>query len=88
MVTTFVGRTWIYRIVGIAGFARRGWSSRTEGISLTSIINPHLKPILPKCTHILYVFQGEPGSSGLRGPEGAAGVGIQGEKVLTYFHNY
>lgn len=30
---------------------------------------------------IFFSFQGEPGLPGLRGPEGAPGVGIQGEKV-------
>lgn len=32
---------------------------------------------------IVFLFnQGEPGASGLRGPEGAPGIGTQGEKVL------
>lgn len=32
---------------------------------------------------IVFLFnQGEPGASGLRGPEGAPGIGTQGEKVF------
>jgi len=31
---------------------------------------------------VFHFFQGEPGATGLRGPEGATGIGTQGEKVL------
>lgn len=35
---------------------------------------------------LIFSFQGEPGLPGLRGPEGAPGVGIQGEKVrMSYY---
>lgn len=32
-------------------------------------------------TPLIFLFKGEPGLPGLRGPEGAPGIGIQGEKV-------
>lgn len=80
---TCVGRTWISRVFRITRITWGRWSSRTEGTSLTSPVtcsaSTHQKKTLIVVS--LFVFQGEPGASGSRGPEGAAGVGIQGEKV-------
>lgn len=91
---TCVGGTWSSRVIRITRFTWGRWSSRTEGTNLTLItktfyllsINTSEKVTLIFVS--LCVFQGEPGVSGLRGPEGAAGMGIQGEKVsLSLFLN-
>lgn len=83
---TCVGGTWSSRVFRITRITWGRWSSRTEGTSLTFVTetftcsaSTHQKKTLIVVS--LCVFQGEPGASGSRGPEGAAGVGIQGEKV-------
>jgi hypothetical protein len=44
----------------------------------------HWIHMLCLCVCLCLSIQGEPGVGGLRGPEGAAGIGTQGEKVRRF----
>ncbi len=88
--------TWIHEsvsgwagIIGVTWFAGPAggrWSAWTEGSSPDHMMSLQCMCLLKMKTvkHACLCLQGEPGALGLRGPEGAPGIGTQGEKVKKW----
>lgn len=70
---------------GAIGPKVRSRNNRTFAIPLTS--SRSYQYLVAKVTHLLFL-QGESGSPGVRGPEGAPGRGIPGDKVIDYTWSY